>query len=57
MANPATKQEIAQPEGEGAVSLFADWFAPSEAALRDRVRAFIETMISSAPDAALARPR
>jgi putative transposase len=38
-------------------SLFVDWFDPIEAALRDRVRAFIETMISSELDAALARPR
>ena len=46
-----------QPEAEEAASLFADWFDPIEAALRDRVRAFIETMISSELDAALARPR
>lgn len=57
MTNPTTRRKAAQPEGEEAVSLFADWFDPIEAALRDRVRDFIETMISSELDAALARPR
>ena len=57
MTNPTTQREAVQPEGEEAVSLFADWFDPIEAALRDRVRDFIETMISSELDAALARPR
>jgi transposase-like protein len=57
MTNPTTQREAAQPEGGEAVSLFADWFDPIEAALRDRVRDFIETMISSELDAALARPR
>lgn len=55
MTHPTTQRE--QPEGEEAVSLFADWFDPMEAAVRDRVRDFIETMISSELDAALARPR
>jgi transposase-like protein len=46
-----------QPEEETAVYLFDDWFDPIEAGLRDRVRDFIETLIKSELDAALARPR
>jgi transposase-like protein len=46
-----------QPEAEAGVALFDGWFDPIEAALRDRARAFIETMISSELDAALARVR
>jgi putative transposase len=57
MPSPTTKRDAVQPEAEEAVSLFTDWFDPIEAALRDRVRDFIETMISSELDAALARPR
>ena len=57
MTSPTTKPEAVQPEAAESVSLFADWFDPIEAALRDRVRAFIETLISSELDAALARPR
>jgi putative transposase len=57
MTSPTTKPEAVQPEAAESVSLFADWFDPIEAALRDRVRDFIETMISSELDAALARPR
>jgi putative transposase len=57
MTSPTTKPEAVQPEAAESVSLFADWFDPIEAALRDRVRNFIETMISSELDAALARPR
>jgi putative transposase len=57
MTSRTTKREAVQPEVEEAVSLFSDWFDPIEAALRDRVRDFIETMISSELDAALARPR
>ena len=57
MTSPTTKRDAVQPAVEEAVSLFTDWFDPIEAALRDRVRDFIETMISSELDAALARPR
>jgi putative transposase len=57
MTSPTTKRDAVQPEAEEAVSLFTDWFDPIEAALRDRVRDFIETMISSELDAALARRR
>src|SRR3954447_5073226 len=57
MTSPTTKRDALQPEAEEAGPLFADWFDPIETAVRDRVRAFIETMISSELDAALARPR
>jgi putative transposase len=57
MASPTTKPDAVQPEGTEGGTLFDDWFDPIEAALRDRVRAFIETMIASELDAALARPR
>jgi putative transposase len=57
MASPTTKPDAVQPEGTKGGTLFDDWFDPIEAALRDRVRAFIETMIASELDAALARPR
>jgi transposase-like protein len=57
MTSITTKRPADQPEAETAVYLFDDWFDPIEAGLRDRVRAFIETMIRSELDAALARPR
>jgi putative transposase len=57
MASPTTKPDVVQPEAEAGVALFDGWFDPIEAALRDRARAFIETMISSELDAALARVR
>jgi transposase-like protein len=57
MTSLTTKRDALQPEAEEAGPLFADWFDPIETALRDRVREFIETMISSELDAALARPR
>jgi putative transposase len=46
-----------KPAAETAVYLFDDWFDPIEVGLRDRVRDFIETMIRTELDAALARPR
>ena len=58
MMSTTTKPDAVQPEGaETAVYLFDDWFDPIEAGLRDRVRDFIETMIRTELDAALARPR
>jgi hypothetical protein len=57
MTSTTTKPFADQPEAETAVYLFDDWFDPIEAGLRDRVRAFIETMIRSELDVALARPR
>jgi len=57
MTSTTTKPDAVEPEGETAVYLFDDWFDPIEAGLRDRVRDFIETMIRTELDAALARPR
>jgi putative transposase len=57
MTSTTTKPEAVQPESETSAYLFDDWFDPIEAGLRDRVRDFIETMIRSELDAALARPR
>jgi putative transposase len=57
MTSPTTKPAALQPVGADAAYLFDDWFDPIEAGLRDRVRAFIETMLRAELDAALARPR
>ena len=57
MTTTTTKPAAVQPEAETAVYLFDDWFDPIEAGLRDRVRGFIETMIRTELDVALARPR
>ncbi len=57
MTSTTTKPDAVQPEAATAVYLFDDWFDPIEAGLRDRVRDFIETMIRTELDAALARPR
>jgi putative transposase len=57
MTSTTTKSDAVQPDAETAVYLFDDWFDPIEAGLRDRVRDFIETMIRTEFDAALARPR
>ena len=57
MTSTTTKPDVVQPEAETAAYLFDDWFDPIEAGLRNRVRDFIETMIRSELDAALARPR
>ena len=57
MTITTTKSDAIQPDAETAVYLFDDWFDPIEAGLRDRVRDFIETMIRTELDAALARPR
>jgi putative transposase len=57
MTSTTTKPDAIQPDAETAAYLFDDWFDPIEAGLRDRVRDFIETMIRTEFDAALARPR
>jgi hypothetical protein len=43
-----------QSEAETAVRLLDDWFDPIEAGLRDRVREFIQAMIESELETALA---
>ena len=57
MTSTTTKPDAVQPGAETAVFLFDDWFDPIETCLRDRVRDFIETMLRTELDAALARPR
>jgi putative transposase len=57
MSNNSTKSTSLQTEAETTVHLFGDWFDPIEAGLRDRVREFIQTMIESELETALARPR
>jgi transposase-like protein len=57
MASSTTKPDAEQPEADQGVALLDGWFDPIEAALRDRARAFIETLIASELDAALARVR
>ena len=57
MTSIITKPDSAQPKAETAVQLFGDWFDPIETGLREKVREFIEELISSELDAVLARPR
>jgi transposase-like protein len=57
MTSTTTKPDAVQPGAETAAFLFDDWFDPIETCLRDRVRDFIETMLRTELDAALARPR
>jgi hypothetical protein len=57
MKSITTKQDSSQPVADTAVYLFDDWFAPIEAAVRDRVRGFIQAMIESELDGTLQRPR
>ena len=57
MTNATMKTQAAQPDGDGAVDLFDDWFDPIETSLRERVRGFIEQVIEAELDTALCRPR
>jgi putative transposase len=57
MKTTTTKFDSTQPAADTAVYLFDDWFDPIEAAVRDRVRGFIEAMIEGELDAKLMRPR
>jgi putative transposase len=57
MTSTTTDTAATHPATEATTFLFDDWFDPIEAGLRKRVRSFIETMIRSELDAALARPR
>jgi transposase-like protein len=57
MTSNSTKSSSLQSEAETAVRLLDDWFDPIEAGLRDRVREFIQAMIESELETALARPR
>jgi len=57
MTSSITKTDSSQREAATAPQLFDDWFDPIETEVRDRARQFIEELIRSELDAALARPR
>ena len=57
MSSNITKTHSLQGDGETVPQLFDDWFDPIETAVRERAREFIEELIRSELDAALARPR
>jgi putative transposase len=57
MKSITTKHDSLQPVADTAVYLFDDWFDPIEAAVRDRVRGFIQAMIEGELDEKLQRPR
>src|SRR5579863_9847437 len=57
MKSITTKHDSSQPVADTAVHLFDDWFDPIEAAVRDRVRGFIQAMIEGELDGTLQRPR
>ena len=57
MTSNSTKSSSLQSEAQTATHLLDDWFDPIEAGLRDRVREFIQAMIESELETALARPR
>ena len=57
MNKSITTPDSLQPATELAVDLFDNWFDPIETEVRARSRQFIEELIRSELDAALARPR
>ena len=57
MTNTSTTSPALQPEAETTVDLLDNWFDAIEVGLRERVRDFIQAMIESELDTALARPR
>jgi putative transposase len=57
MKSITTKPDSLQSVADTAVYLFDDWFDPIEAAVRDRVRGFIQAMVEGELDATLLRPR
>jgi transposase-like protein len=57
MNKSITTPDSMQPATELAVDLFDNWFDPIETEVRARSRQFIEELIRSELDAALARPR
>ena len=57
MTSITTKPDSLQLAAESAPHLFDDWFDPIETEVRGRARQFIEELICSELDAALARPR
>ena len=57
MTNATTHSTIPHSEGESSTHLFDDWFDPIEAAVRERVREFIQVLIEDELEATLLRPR
>jgi putative transposase len=57
MSSHTTNSDSVQPVDEAATRLFDNWFDPIETEVRARARDFIEELIRSELDAALARPR
>src|SRR5262247_368294 len=57
MTNNSTTSPALQSEAETTVHLLDDWFDAIEIGLRERVREFIQAMIESELETALARPR
>jgi len=57
MTSNSTKLPSLQSPPETAIALLDDWFDPSEAGLRDRVREFIQAMIEAELEGALCRRR
>src|ERR1700756_911670 len=57
MTTNSTTSPALQSEAETTVHLLDDWFDAIEIGLRDRVREFIQAMIESELETALARPR
>src|SRR5215467_13281218 len=57
MSNTSTTSPTLQPEAGTTVDLLDNWFDAIEVGLRERVRDFIQAMIESELDTALARPR
>jgi putative transposase len=57
MTSVTTKHERSQLENEAGDGLFDNWFDPIEAGVRERIRGFIEAMIESELEEAVARPR
>ena len=57
MTSDTTPSTIPQLKLRGSTYLFDDWFDPIEAAVRERVRDFIQGMIEGELEATLLRPR
>jgi len=57
MSNISMTSPALQLEAETTVPLLEDWFDAIEVGLRERVREFLQTMIESELETALARPR
>src|SRR5215207_2725059 len=57
MTSVTTKAAPSQPQSDTAVHLFDNWIDPIETEIRGRIRGFIEELIRSELETALARPR